>query len=341
MGGGAERVSLALASYFIAHGFRFSYLLTKSPLVDYDLPKGVEVISRFASPSVKPLQQIRYIRGTMKANPKATFISFLPHQNMYTLIAASTGLPNKVVVSVRNDPRFDFPGNTVLPKVRDVLYRKASAIVFQTHAQKDLFPRSLQEKGAVILNPISSSVPEPFEGPRRKAIVTSGRLEEQKNHGMTIRAFAEFHKSHPDYTLEVFGKGSLKAELIQLADDLGVADSVVFKGFSPDALEDVRTASAFVMSSRFEGLSNSMLEALAMGVPTVCTRCLGGGAEAVIDDGVNGLLVDVDDFAAEARSFDRLVDDLEFAQTISTRARRLRDELSLENIGNSWRRLIS
>lgn len=340
MGGGAERVSLALASYFIAHGFRFSYLLTKSPLVDYNLPKGVEVISRFASPSVKPLQQIRYIRGTMKANPKATFISFLPHQNMYTLIA-STGLPNKVVVSVRNDPRFDFPGNTVLPKVRDVLYRKASAIVFQTHAQKDLFPRSLQEKGAVILNPISSSVPEPFEGPRRKAIVTSGRLEEQKNHGMTIRAFAEFHKSHPDHTLEVFGKGSLKAELIQLADDLGVADSVVFKGFSPDALEDVRTASAFVMSSRFEGLSNSMLEALAMGVPTVCTRCLGGGAEAVIDDGVNGLLVDVDDFAAEARSFDRLVDDLEFAQTISTRARRLRDELSLENIGNSWRRLIS
>ena len=276
----------------------------------------------------------------MKANPQATFISFLPHQNMYTLIA-STGLPNKVIVSVRNDPRFDFPGNTVLPKVRDVLYRKAAAIVFQTHAQKDLFPRSLQEKGTVILNPISSSVPEPFEGPRRKAIVTSGRLEEQKNHGMTIRAFAEFHKSHPGYTLEVFGKGSLEAELMQLASDLGVAESVVFKGFSPDALEHVRTASAFVMSSRFEGLSNSMLEALAMGVPTVCTRCLGGGAETVIVDGVNGLLVDVDNLAAEVRSLDRIVDDLEFAQTISIRARRLRDELSLENIGNSWRRLIS
>lgn len=340
MGGGAERVSLALASYFIAHGFRFTYLLTKSPIIDYDIPEGVEVVSQFASSSVKPLQQIRYIRGFMRDNPQATFISFLPHQNMYTLIA-SIGLTNKVVVSVRNDPRFDFPGNAVLPKMRDALYRKAVAIVFQTQAQKDLFPRPLQEKGTVILNPISASVPEAYEGSRRKAIVTSGRLEEQKNHGMTIRAFAEFHKSHPDYTLEVFGKGSLKSELIQLADDLGVADSVVFKGFSPDALEDVRTASAFVMSSRFEGLSNSMLEALAMGVPTVCTRCLGGGAEAVIDDGVNGLLVDVDDFAAEARSFDRLVDDLEFAQTISAQARRLRDELSLENIGNSWRRLIS
>ena len=78
-----------------------------------------------------------------------------------------------------------------------------------------------------------------------------------------------------------------------------------------------------------------------MGVPTVCTRCLGGGAETVIVDGVNGLLVDVDNLAAEVRSLDRIVDDLEFAQTISIRARRLRDELSLENIGNSWRRLIS
>lgn len=339
MGGGAERVSLALASYFIAHGFRFTYLLTKSPLIDYDIPEGVEVVSQFASSSVKPLQQIRYIRGFMRDNPQAAFISFLPHQNMYTLIA-SIGLANKVVVSVRNDPRFDFPGNVVLPKMRDALYRKAAAIVFQTQAQKDLFPRPLQEKGTVILNPISGSVPKAYEGPRRKAIVTSGRLEEQKNHGMTIRAFAEFHKSHPDYTLEVFGKGSLEAELMQLASNLGVAESVVFKGFSPDALEHVRTASAFVMSSRFEGLSNAMLEALAMGVPTVCTRCLGGGAESVIEDGVNGLLVDVDDLAAEARSLDRIVDDPEFAQTISTQARRLRDELSLENIGNSWRRLI-
>lgn len=339
MGGGAERVSLALASYFVAHGFKFTYLLTKSPLIDYDIPNGVEVVSSFASPSVKPLQQIRYIRGTMKANPKATFISFLPHQNMYTLIA-STGLPNKVIVSVRNDPRFDFPGNAVLPKVRDALYRKASAIVFQTQAQKNLFPRALQNKGTVILNPISGSVPKPFLGPRRKAIVTSGRLEEQKNHGMTIRAFAEFHKSHPDFKLEVFGKGSLEAELKQLANDLGVAESVVFEGFSPDALEHVRTASVFVMSSRFEGLSNSMLEALAMGVPTVCTRCLGGGAEAVIDDGVNGLLVDVDDVEGEACAINRLVEDSPFADAVSREAKKLKNRLSQDTIGDRWRSLL-
>ncbi len=340
LGGGAERVAIALASYFVENGYHFTFLLTKDKGVRYPIPPDVAVIDDFADPSVGPLQQIRFIRGAMKANPHATFISFLPHQNMYTLIA-SAGLSNKVIVSVRNDPRFDFPDNAVLPRVRDILYRKASIIVFQTKTQMELLPHALQAKGIVILNPISSSVPEPYTGTRRKVIVTSGRLEEQKNHAMTIRAFAQFHNNHPDFTLEIFGEGSLEGELKQLAGDLGVDDFVFFKGFSSNALEHVRTASAFVMSSRFEGLSNSMLEALAMGVPTVCTRCLGGGAEAVIKDGVSGLLVDVHDVDGEARALCRLVDDTDFSRDISVQSQKLREELSLKSIGAAWRRLIS
>lgn len=62
MGGGAERVSLALASYFVAHGIRFTYLLTKSNIVEYDVPEGVEVRSEFASATLKPFDQIKLIR---------------------------------------------------------------------------------------------------------------------------------------------------------------------------------------------------------------------------------------------------------------------------------------
>lgn len=340
LGGGAERVALALASYFVGKGYRFTFLLMKSRGVAYEIPEGVEVVDELAGSAVNPIQQIAFIRRVMKSNPGAIFISFLPHQNMYTLLA-STGLPNRVVISVRNDPRFDFPGNYMLQKIRNILYRKATSIVFQTKAQRELFPQALQDRGEVILNPVSAMVPEPYIGTRRKAIVTSGRLEEQKNHGMTIRAFAKFHKRHPDYVLEVFGEGSLESELKQLAKSLGVADVVHFKGFSQDAIEYVRTASVFVMSSRYEGLSNSMIEAMCMGVPTVCTRCLGGGAEAVIKSDLNGKLVDVDDVNAEARALSALVDDEDLARRISVQAARLRDELSLDNIGEAWRRLIT
>ena len=183
----------------------------------------------FASPSVKPLRQIAYIRRLMKAKPAAVFMSFLPHQNMYTLLA-SIGLPNKVIISVRNDPRFDFPGNSFLPHVRNALYRKADAIVFQTETQAQLLPSKLKANGTVILNPLSESVPEPYDGERRKVITTSGRLEEQKNHEMTIRAFAKFHSLHPDYRLEVFGEGVIGCQIEGACCRRGRCGCGVFRG---------------------------------------------------------------------------------------------------------------
>ena len=338
-GGGAERVALALSSFFLEEGHPFTIVLTKDKSVHYEIPQGVSLVDDFASPSVKPLQQIAYIRRLMKAKPAAVFMSFLPYQNMYTLLA-SIGLPNKVIISVRNDPRFDFPGNSFLPHVRNALYRKADAIVFQTETQAQLLPSKLKANGTVILNPLSESVPEPYDGERRKVIATSGRLEEQKNHEMTIRAFARFHSLHPDYRLEIFGEGSLDVRLRELAAEEGVADAVSFEGFSPNVLDCIRTSAVFVMSSRFEGLSNSMLESLCMGVPTICTRCMGGGAEAVIDDGANGILVDIDDVEAEANAMAHLVDNSEYAKAIGLRARELRQQLSLETIGDKWLSLL-
>ena len=339
MGGGAERVSLALASCFVSHGFGFTYLLTKSPVVEYDVPDGVEVVSEFARASLKPYEQIRLIRNFVRQRPTATVISFLPHQNMYSLIA-TIGLPNKVLISVRNDPSFDFLGNGVLSHLRDILYRRADSIVFQTIEQQRMFPKAVASLGTIILNPISDSIPSQYNGVRRKAIVTSGRLEDQKNHIMTLRAFSRFVAGHPGYELEIFGKGTKQLYLEEAASELGIRDSVKFMGFSSDAVNRVRTASAFVMSSRYEGLSNSMIESLCMGVPTVCTRCLGGGAEAIIRNGVNGILVDVDDVEAEAVALSRLVDDEVFAESLSREAVHLREALSLERIGAQWLDLV-
>lgn len=339
MGGGAERVSLALASYFVTHGIRFTYLLTKSNVVEYDVPEGVEVRSEFASATLKPFDQVKLIRRFISERPNATVISFLPHQNMYTLIA-TIGLPNRVIVSVRNDPRYDFPGNKILPFIRNMLYRRSDAIVFQTKSQASLMPRYLQANSKIILNPISSELPEPYSGLRRKAIVTSGRLELQKNHSMTIRSFTLFHKKHPEYTLEIFGKGSLQSELESLVHSLDMDDSIKFMGFSSDALMHIRTASAFVMSSKFEGLSNSMLESLCMGVPTICTKCGGGGAEAVIRNGENGILVDIDDDLAESEAFNKIVEDKSYSNHLSNNALMLRQSLSLETIGNEWANLL-
>ena len=339
LGGGAERVAIALANYFILHGFKFTFFLTKNKGVSYEIPDGVKVIDENAGPTVNPVEQILLIRQYIKKHPEAAIISFLPHQNMYTLLAA-VGLPNRVVISIRNDPRFDFPKRSFLFLVRNLLYRRASAIVYQTIDQQTLMPKVLQKRGSIILNPLSDNIPLPYEGLRQKTVITSGRLEEQKNHGMTIRAFALFHQKHPDYELLIYGEGSLKNELLRLAEELGVKESVHFYGFRPDAVNQVRKASIFVMSSKYEGLSNSMLEALCMGVPTICTRCMGGGAEAVIEDTVNGLLVDIDDIVEETRLMNLLATDGDLASRLSHEARKLREIVGVETIGREWEKLI-
>lgn len=118
---------------------------------------------------------------------------------------------------------------------------------------------------------------------------------------MLIRAFSIIHKQIPDVTFEIYGDGELREDLELLVDSEGLTNCVVFCGFCGDAVQRIASSSVYVMASNWEGLSNSLIEALAMGVPSVCTRCLGGGAEAVVEDGVNGYLVDRDDHEVMAQ----------------------------------------
>lgn len=338
-GGGAERVASLLANSLVQNNYSFTFLLTKSQERAYPLSEAVNLVDEYARSDLNPYRQIRLIRTFMRAHPKATVLSFLPHQNMYAIIA-SLGLANRIVISIRNDPSFDFAENRVLERVRNLLYRHADAIVFQTGVQMQKLPKKLSNRGKIILNPVDPTMPEPFVGTRRKAVVTSGRLEEQKNHQMTIRAFAEFQRSHPDYVLEIYGVGSKLSELQALALENGVFEKVTFAGFCHDARDKIRTASIFVMSSMYEGLSNAMLESLVMGVPTVCTRCAGGGAEAMIRDGVNGYLVDVNDYHAMAVRMCNLVEDDQISKQLSFQSANLRREVSVTEVTQSWMEVL-
>ena len=338
MGGGAERVAIALSGYFVSKGHEFTFLLTKDNHIDYEIPDCVSILKK-GSPSLKPIEQIFLIRKTIKQIKPDIVISFLPYQNMYTIIA-TWGLSVRIILSVRNDPMYDFPGNRVLSSIRNFLYSKTSKIVFQTSYQMKEFPTKVSKNGICILNPISQNIPMPYEGERRKVITTAGRLEDQKNHAMTLHSFARFHEKHPDYTLEIFGTGSKRRNLEELTNQLNIADCVHFMGFSENSLQAIRTSALFVMSSTFEGLSNAMLEALCMGVPTICTRCHGGGAEEIIKDGNNGFLVPINDIDLEFKYMNSIISNKDISNKISKNGSKLRNMISLEEIGKQWESLL-
>lgn len=138
-------------------------------------------------------------------------------------------------------------------------------------------------------------------------LLSVGKLQPQKDHATLLRAFALLRAQRP-VRLVILGDGPLPGRLERLARELGIADEVAFSGFVVDPFGWMAQAAAVVSSSRFEGLSNVLIEALAAGATIVATDCPHGPAE-VLDHGACGRLVPVGDAAALAAAMAAALDD--------------------------------
>src|SRR5699024_3518718 len=131
-------------------------------------------------------------------------------------------------------------------------------------------------------NPVNSNLPTWIKSFENKTIITACRLIELKNIPMLIEAFEDLRKVLPGYKLKVFGEGPLKNELIESVRSLGLSEEITFPGFTTSIYNEMSKASLFVISSNYEGTSNSMLEAMAIGVPVISTDSPIGGARMFI-----------------------------------------------------------
>ena len=332
--GGAARVLTLLAASFSARGHRVAMLCFNSHPSEYSLAKDVSKVYGPSSGSgLAKIKRVLWIRRIVRANPGAVIVSFEYFVNMQTILAC-LGLRNRVIISERNDPAR--VGNSFRNRyLRAFLYRLADLLVCQTDDAAAFFSNRIEK--CVILNPIKPDLPAPAAiGGRRRSVVTFGRLEKQKNLPMLIEAFSAFHQSHPDYTLEIYGDGAEERAVRALIESLGLADvASVHRGRS-DIHEVVRECAMFVMSSDYEGLSNSMVEAMAIGLPSICTDCPCGGARMVIDDGQNGLLVPVGDAAALTKAMASISDNHSLAEKLSANGSHIRDRLAIDLIADEW-----
>ena len=163
-------------------------------------------------------------------------------------------------------------------------------------------PIDLDKINAMRCEPTSGGPVIPF-------ILTAGRLEFQKAHDVLIRAFARsgIWRSH---ALVILGNGSRLAELRQLATELGVGKHVRFPGFVDNPYAWMGRAELFVLPSRWEGFPTVAAEALACGAPLLLTDCSFGPRD-LIEPGVSGELVQVDDVTALAEMITTLIIDPE------------------------------
>jgi sugar transferase (PEP-CTERM/EpsH1 system associated) len=144
-----------------------------------------------------------------------------------------------------------------------------------------------------------------FQGPADDGpIVTVARLSPEKDVANLVRAAARVVAQHPQARFEIAGDGPCRAELAQLAQELGVAQQVTFHGEVRDIPALLARARLFVLPSQTEGISLTLLEAMARGLPVVATQV--GGTPEVIESGVTGLMVPPRDPAALAEAIARI-----------------------------------
>jgi glycosyltransferase involved in cell wall biosynthesis len=131
--------------------------------------------------------------------------------------------------------------------------------------------------------------------------------------GRMLREPAEW-RAHLKPRLRLVGEGVCRAQMERIVAGLGIQDYVEFLGSRTDVVDLLQQSWGFVMPSRWEGMPNALLEAMACGLPCVATRV--SGSEDIISDGVNGLLVTPEQPAEMAQALRRILEDAELAQSL-------------------------
>ncbi len=339
--GGAGRVMNLLANYLVTckydvticsySGFDEAYKMSNEI-------KKVSIETKCKNQVIQKIQRIFYLRKIFKGNPETPIIAFEYFINMQTILA-SLFLKNKVIISERNNPG-ELDSRMHMKIFRDILYRFADVLVCQTPDAQNYFSSHIKKKSIVIPNPLIEKLPERYTGIRKKVIVNFCRLEPQKNLKMLLDACDLLFKEYEEYSLSIYGNGSEKERLLQYLEEKGISDKVKIYDFTLNIHEKIRNCSIYASSSDYEGISNSMLEALGMGLPTVVTDCPCGGAKMYITSYENGILVPVGDATAMYKAMKYIIDHPEKSEYMSENAIKIKKMLNAENIYSRWMKLL-
>jgi len=351
--GGAERVLSTLANRWAAEGHSVT-LVTLSGAGDdfYRLDDSIErvgldvigVSRRPRDAVIQNLRRIRKLREAIVASRPDVVVSFMNTVNVLTLLAATRlGVPT--IVSERIDPRAH-PVGRAWSLLRAHAYSRAFAVVAQTRPVAEWMSRTMRLRRCVVIpNPISPALFTRIDdlGKRAKGTprvaMAMGRLVEQKGFDLLIEAFASAGPRDYGWRLVIIGDGPGRKALENLAVTAGVRDIVEFTGRvdRPEAL--LGTADMFVLSSRYEGFPNALVEAMALGIACVAFDCRSGPAD-IIRDGVDGVLVPPENVAALSAAMRALMGDDVARARLGSGALEIRQRFSVDRVGAQWDALI-
>lgn len=332
--GGAERVVSILSGKMAEQGLNVEILTYYDMPIFYEIHSKVKItcVERQTGTKSK-VKNAFWIRRYFKENAEVV-ISFLAPFNIMA-IACNMGTKIPIIAADRNDPT-KVPSNLLFRKMRDILYRFSDGIVVQTKKNQEYFCKTVQQKSEVIYNPISleEKAGSACREKKEKIIVSVGRLMEQKNQKLLLRAFKNILTDYPDYRLIIYGEGPLREKLENEAKALGIENKISLPGNVSDVHERIKTAEIFVLCSDYEGMPNALIEAMCLGLPVISTKV--SGATDLIEDHQNGILIERDSQEELEAAMLELIREPELAAKLAENAVELNEALELTKIMNQW-----
>lgn len=312
-GGGAERIMVYLANGFAERGFQVDLVLVNAegpylPLVS----DKVRVVDFKCS---RVLSSLPNLIDYLKVEKPNAILSTLDHANVIAILACTLSRSSqKIVFRVANYISISTSNNTdirtrlITLLIRHIYPRADYVIAVSQDLAEDLV-RSYKlpsKKVKAIYNPAvtpellnktTKPLNHPWFAPKEAPVILGvGRLTAQKDFATLIRAFAHLSQQHPA-RLMILGEGEERVLLESLVSELNLDDKVSLPGFVDNPFMYMKNASVFVLSSRWEGMPNALLQAMACRTPVVSTDCPSGPRE-ILEDGKWGKLVRVGDVQA-------------------------------------------
>lgn len=328
--GGAQRVMNVLASYLCK---TYEVILINDIVAEKEYEIDTRV-KRIVLTKTGFFKKTREIRRIIKKEKPDIVLSFLGPCN-YRNILATHHLKCKTIVSVRNDPLFEY-GNGLMKLIARFLFRFADGFVFQTEDAKAYFPKCVQKKAAVIMNPVDDKFYKTKWESKNDEIAVVGRLESQKNPLLALKAFKKVSMNYPHLKMVFYGDGELKDSLMNQINTLDLSDKVILKGVVPNIEKYLAASKLFVMTSDFEGMPNALMEAMAIGVPVICTDCPCGGPRSLIRTNDEGILIKCGDLDNLVLEINKMISDTQLAKTVSRNERARALAFSSERIMKEW-----
>lgn len=337
--GGAERVVATLSNKLVEKN-EVIIITTTDEKVEYSLDKSIKLFSlkNFdgnKNPLVKNIIYLKRLKDYIKEIDPDIILGFLPEPS-YRLLILKPFIKSPVIISDRNYPKIEY-ASLKSRTIMKFLYKRADGFVFQTDEARDYFCKKIQDKSIVIANPVDDRfLKTKYVGYKSTEFINVGRLNEQKNQILLIESFKDVIKKYPNYKLLIYGEGSLKNELSMYIKDNKLNNNVKLCGNVDDIDNILKDKKGFILSSKYEGMPNALMEAMAVGVPCISTDCPCGGPRELIKNNINGLLVKSNDKNELVSAMYKIIENDKMCKKIAMSAKKNMNNYSCDKIVSKW-----